>query len=290
VSGLGSFGALLKTVLIPPIDIDKRLPGRWWQEVYVRGDDDPLGRSPVREDPMPDVRRPGGQEADLRPREDLLVTRDAQIRDGSALGCGGDRRLELEVEDCRRAAHVARPAAVVMIGHAAARRRDVRPGGVDCQIGCGDPVRLGEDGRAAARPREKVIDGRPAPILDNVAGVKEPGGNPRRVTPAAPVEGAGSPLSVDLLEQGPAERVWVGMARLDEPLAERALQRDPAPLADRCRLDAARRGTQAGHGGPPHSRRLGKVRVALRGPHAYPVQHRAHVGEVLCVGDLAAAA
>jgi len=213
VSGLGSFGALLK----------QRLPGRWWQEVYVRGDDDPLGRPPVREDPMPDVRRPGAQEADLRPREDLLVTRDAQVRDGSALGCGGVRRLELEVEDCRRGAHVARPAAVVMIGHAAARRRDVRPGGVNRHIGRGDPVRLGEDGRAAARPREKALDGRPAPVLDDVAGVKEPCGNPRRVAPAAPVEGAGSPPAVDLLEQGPAELVWVGMACLDEPLTERAL-------------------------------------------------------------------
>ena len=195
MSGLGSFGALLK----------QRLPGRWWQEVYVGGDDDPLGRPPVREDPMPDVRWPRGQQSNLWPRKDLLVTRDAQVRDRSAVGRGGVRRLELEVEDCRRGAHVARSATVVMIGHAAARRRDVRPGGVDCQIGRGDPVRLGEDGRAAARPREKAIDGRPTPILDDVAGVKEPCGNPRRVTPAAPVEGAGSPPSVDLLEQGPAE-------------------------------------------------------------------------------------
>jgi hypothetical protein len=42
---------------------------------------------------MPDMRQPDGQEADLWPREDLLVAHDAQVRDGAALRRGGVRRL-----------------------------------------------------------------------------------------------------------------------------------------------------------------------------------------------------
>jgi hypothetical protein len=54
-----------------------------------------------------------------------------------------------------------------------------------------------------------------------MARVKEPRGNARRVTAAAPFKGASFPPSVDLLEQRSAEGPQVGVARLDERLAER---------------------------------------------------------------------
>src|SRR5205823_1242647 len=152
--------------------------------------------------------------------------------------------------------YVAQLAAVVMVGHGATRRCDVRPGGVDHRLGRGDAVRPSDDGRAATRPLEEAVDGRPPPVLNNVAGVEELRRNPRRVAAAASLESAGSAPPVDLLEQGPAQRNQVGVTRLDEPLAERALQRDAAPLADGRRLDAARREIHPGHGRPPRKFRL----------------------------------
>src|SRR5262245_17746347 len=91
------------------------LPSHRWQKAHVRGEDDPLNHPPIWEDSMPDVRRPDRQEADFRPREDLLVTRDAEVRDGAALGRGSVRRLKLQVEDRRRCPHLVRPAPVVVI-------------------------------------------------------------------------------------------------------------------------------------------------------------------------------
>ena len=72
--------------------------------------------------------------------------------------------------------------------------------------------------------------------------------------PAPPVESAGSAPPVDLLKQRPAERAQVGVARLDEPLAKHTLQGDFIRLADCCRLDAAWRGTDAGHDKPSRKR------------------------------------
>src|SRR5438067_9326867 len=140
-------------------------------------------------------------------------------------------------------------------------------------------MRLGEDGRAVARPGEEAMDGRPAPVLDDEAGIEESCRNSDGVAliepdapisgirlsdslyrnahgwaPAAPVEGAGSALAVDLLKQRPAKRAQVGVARLEEPLTERALQRDSVRFADRCRLDAAWRDMDAGHDKPPRKR------------------------------------
>jgi len=134
------------------------------------------------------------------------------------------------------------------------------------------------------------MDGRPVPVLDNEAGIKKSCRNSDRIAfieldapiirirlsdclhrnvrgsaPAAPVEGAGSAPPLDLLKQWSAERTQVGVARLDEPLAKHALQRDSIRFADGCRLDATWRAADAGHDKPPRKRlALAEYTVILR--------------------------
>src|SRR5262245_7140872 len=160
-------------------------------------------------------------------------------------------------------------------------------------------MRLGQDGCAATRPGEEAMDSRPVPVLDNEPGIKESCRNSDRIAfieldapifgvrlsdclhrnmqgsaPAAPVEGACSAPPVDLLKQWPAERTQVGVARLDEPLAKHALQRDSIRFADGCRLDATWRGTNAGHDKPPRKRlalaEYTVIHSALRAKSFYP--------------------
>ena len=136
-----------------------RLASHRWQEVHVRGDDDPLGRPPIREHPMA-----GRAPARLVRRRPLPCRTSsspatAQVRDGSAFGRGGvqaaragDRRPLP-----RSARRPGRPP-WSMIGHAAASRRDVSTR--RCRALVPDPGR-GEDGGAASAPRRRS-HGRPA--------------------------------------------------------------------------------------------------------------------------------
>ena len=110
---------------------------------------------------MADVRGPAVKRPTSGLEEPPLRLRCSNKR-RAAFGRGGVRRLELKIENRCCGPHTVRSAAVVMIGHAAACRRDVRPSGTDGWLGCADPMRPGKDGCAATRPGEEAMEAGPS--------------------------------------------------------------------------------------------------------------------------------
>ena len=86
-------------------------------------------------------------------------------------------------------------------------------------------MRLGEDGRAVARPGEEAMDGRPAPVLDDEAGIEESCRNSDGVAliePDAPISGN----AYDVPADGPGalpQTLWDAAQRLKASAAARDL-------------------------------------------------------------------
>ena len=173
------------------------------------------------------------------------------------------------VENRRCGPHSARLAAVVMVGHGAARLCDVRPGGVDHQLWRGTPCARARTAAPRRAEAKKPSTAGPRqcwttwPELRSRAGISVVDSSTGRTDPRlSDVHrrqlGSRAPRKRRLFAAGRSPRAEARTARPGRGGAPRrtirrtrASARIPPDFADGRRLDAARRG---GHDKPPRKR------------------------------------